>query len=303
MKAWLAHHGRAATGALRRLIRSPFAALFNILVIGIALALPVSLYTVIHNVQGWSQHLPGDPQITVFVERDATRADVADIERRLRQRDDVKKVAFVPREKALEELQRSTGLTDVLQGLERNPLPDAFIVEARSASPATLEPLREQLAKWPKVERAQLDSIWAKRLEAVLRTAGVAVFVLATLLALALVAVTFNTIRLQILTQRADIEVAQLFGATPGFIRRPFLYDGALLGALGGLAGCGIVGATIVLLNRELAPLSDLYGALVAVRPVPGPDLLAVLAFSSFLGWLGAWLSVGRHLASFKPLN
>lgn len=298
MKTWLAHHGRAVSGALRRLGRAPFAALFNVLVIGIALALPVALYTVIYNLQAWSQHLPGDPQITVFVQRDATRAEVAEIERRLKQSDDVKTVAFVPRDAALVELQRSTGLTDVLQGLERNPLPDAFIVEARSASAAMLEPLRDRMAGWPKVERAQLDSVWAKRLEAVLRTARVAVFALATLLALALVAVTFNTIRLQILTQRADIEVAQLFGATPGYIRRPFLYDGALLGALGGIAGCGIVGATVGLLNRELAPLSVLYGVLVALRPVAWTDLLAVLAFSSFLGWLGAWLSVDRHLAS-----
>lgn len=298
MKAWGASHLRAAAGAVRRLARSPFAALFNVLVIGIALALPVALYTVIDNVQGWAQHLPGDPQITVFVSRAASRSEVAEIERRLEQHADVRRVAFVPRDQALAELQRSTGLTDVLQGLEANPLPDAFVVEARDASAKKLEPLRDEIGQWPRVERAQLDSVWARRLEAVLRTARVAVFMLATLLALALVAVTFNTIRLQILTQRADIEVAQLFGATAGYIRRPFLYDGALLGALGGLAGSAIVGGTVILLNRELAPLSQLYGGLVALRPVAWPDLVAVLFFASFLGWLGAWLSVGRHLAT-----
>ncbi|MGE5524491.1 MAG: permease-like cell division protein FtsX [Rhodospirillaceae bacterium] len=298
MKRWLANHGRALAGAFRRIGRAPFAALFNILVVGIALALPVSLYTVIYNVQAWSRHLPGDPQITLFMQREASRAEVAEIERRLKQRQDIRKVAFVPRDEALAELQKSTGLTDVLQGLERNPLPDAFIVEARDPRPEALEPLRAQMAQWPKVERAQLDSVWAKRLEAVLRTARIAVFVLATLLALALVAVTFNTIRLQILTQKADIEVAQLFGATAGFIRRPFLYDGGLLGALGGIAGCAIVGGAIFLLNRELAPLSQLYGVAVALRPVAWPDLLAVLGFAAFLGWLGAWLSVSRHLAT-----
>jgi len=298
MKAWLAHHLRAFKGTWLRFGRAPFATLFNIVVIGIALALPVALYTFIYNVQSWAQHLPADPQITLFLTRDASRTDVADIERRLKQRADVKKAVYVSRDQALEELKRSTGLTDVLQGLEQNPLPDAFVVEAKDATAAALEPLRGELAQWPKVERAQLDSVWAKRLEAVLRTARIGVFALATLLAFALVAVTFNTIRLQILTQRADIEVAQLFGATDAFIRRPFLYDGAFLGALGGLAGCGLVAATLVLLNRELAPLSDLYGVLVGVRPVAWPDLLAVLALATLLGWLGAWLSVGRHLAS-----
>ncbi len=298
MRLWLTHHARALAGALRRLGRTPLAALFNILVVGIALALPVALYTVIYNVQGWSQHLSGDPQITLFMQRDASRAEVADIEQRLKQRDDLRKVELVPRERALAELERSTGLAEVLQGLETNPLPDAFIVEARDARPEALEPLRAQLAQWPKIERAQLDSLWAKRLHAVLRTAQAGLFALATLLALALVAVTFNTIRLQILTQRADIEVARLFGATAGYIRRPFLYDGALLGLMGGVAACAIVGATLALLNRELSPLSDLYGVAVALRPVAWTDLLAVLVFAGFLGWIGAWLSVDRHLAA-----
>lgn len=301
MRTWLAHHGRAAAAAVRRLVRSPFAALFNVLVIGIALALPVALYTVIYNVQSWSRHLPGDPQVTVFMARDATRAEVETTARRLKQRDGVASVRYVPRDEALDTLRRSTGLNDVLQGLEDNPLPDAFVVETKRPGAAGLEPLAAELAKWPKVEHVQLDSVWAKRLEAVLRTARMAVFVLATLLALALVAVTFNTIRLQILTQRADIEVAQLFGATASFIRRPFLYDGALLGALGGLAGCAIVGVAVALLNRELAPLSDLYGTLVALRPVVLADLAAVLGFAGFLGWLGAWLSVARHLAANRP--
>ncbi|HEY9447695.1 MAG TPA: permease-like cell division protein FtsX [Burkholderiales bacterium] len=298
MKAWLTHHLRAFKGTWLRFGRAPFATLFNIVVIGIALALPVALYTVIYNIQSWAQHLPADPQITLFLTSDASRTDVADIEQRLKRRADVKKTVYVSRDQALEALKRSTGLTDVLQGLEHNPLPDAFVVEAKDASAEALEPLRGELAQWPKVERAQLDSVWAKRLEAVLRTARIAVFALATLLAFALVAVTFNTIRLQILTRRADIEVAQLFGATNAFIRRPFLYDGAFLGALGGLAGCGLVALTVALLNRELAPLSDLYGVLVAMRPVALPDLLAVLGLATVLGWLGAWLSVGQHLAS-----
>ncbi len=300
MKAWLAHHARAARIALTRLARSPFATLFNVIVIGIALALPVALYTVVYNLQSWSQHLPGDPQITLFLHPDASRADAADIERRVKQRDDVKRVTFVPRDEALEELKRSTGLTDVLQGLERNPLPDALIVEARQPVAAALEPLRDALAGLPKVERAQLDSAWARRLEAVIRTARMAVFALAVLLAFALVAVTFNTIRLQILTQRADIEVAQLFGATPGYIRRPFLYDGAVLGVLGGIAACALVMGTLAALNHELAPLSHLYGLPIALRAVAWPDQLAVLGFALLLGWLGAWLSVARHLASTR---
>ena len=298
MKAWLFHHLRALRNAFARFARAPLATAFNVLVIGVALSLPLALYTLLFNVQSWAQHFPADPQITLFLARDATPAEVSDIQQRLAQHADVKKAVYVSRDAALEEMKHSTGLSDVLEGLDTNPLPDAFVVQAKDPTPAALSRLRDEFAHWPKVDRVQLDTVWAQRLEAVLRAASIAVFVLATLLAFALVAVTFNTIRLQILTQRADIELAQLFGATNAFIRRPFLYDGTVLGVVGGLAGCAVVAGTLTMLNRELAPLSALYGTFVALQPIAWRDMGAVLAFAGALGWLGAWLSVGRHLAS-----
>ena len=147
----------------------------------------------------------------------------------------------------------------------------------------------------------QLDAEWAQRLDAVLNLGRIALMLLATLLAFALVAVTFNTIRLQILTQREEIEVATLIGATDAFIRRPFLYYGALLGVLGGLAACGFVWAATTVLNGALTDLSYLYGARWEVSPLAGRDALSLLAFAAGLGWLGAWLSVGRHLAHVRP--
>lgn len=298
MKVWLFHHWRALRSTFARFARAPFATIFNVLVIGVALALPLALYTLLFNVQSWARHFPADPQITLFLSRDASSADVAAIRQRLAQDADVRTAIYVPRDQALAEMKRSTGLADVLDGLDANPLPDAFVIQAKDPAAAVLERMRGEFVRWPKVDQVQLDSVWARRLEAIVRAASVAVFVLATLLAFALVAVTFNTIRLQILTRQADIELARLFGATNAFIRRPFLYDGAVLGATGGIAGCAVVAATLALLNRELAPLSALYGTFVALRPVGWQDLLTVLTFAGALGWLGAWLSVSRHLAS-----
>jgi cell division transport system permease protein len=117
------------------------------------------------------------------------------------------------------------------------------------------------------------------------------------LLAFALVAVTFNTIRLQILTQREEIEVAGLIGATARFIRRPFLYYGAVLGLLGGLVAWAVVWLATRALNAALTDLSALYGASWVLRSLSVRDGLALLVFAAALGWLGAWLSVSRHLA------
>ena len=187
-------------------------------------------------------------------------------------------------------------LTDVLQSLKTNPLPDAFVVTVRDNRPEGLEALRDEAARWPKVEHVQLDSDWARKLDAALRVGRSLALVLGVLLSSALVAITFNTIRLQILTRREEIEVSKLIGATNQFIRRPFLYFGALQGLAGGLAALLVVGAATWLLNRDLGGLSELYSATFGLSPPSIEDSALLLGFSSLLGWLGAWLSVSRHL-------
>ena len=298
---WLLAHFDTLHESLVRLARQPFATGLNVIVIGIALSLPVGFYLGIDNLQAFSHQLSSDPQVSIFMAMDAGQADVAVVERRLRTHPEVGRVNFIAREQALAKLKRSAGLADVLADLERNPLPDAFVVTARSNDPATLEALRDQATRWPKVEHVQLDAEWARRLDAALGVGRLLVTLLAALLALALVAVTFNTIRLQILTRRDEIEVSKLIGATNPFIRRPFLYLGALQGLAGGCAAWAIVTVAVIVLNVQLAELATLYGTAFNLQPLDATDSAVLLVFSAALGWLGAWLSVSRHLWQIEP--
>ncbi|OGS93186.1 MAG: cell division protein FtsX [Gallionellales bacterium GWA2_59_43] len=297
----LALHLGVLRAALRRMFASKLGGLLNILVIGIALSLPTGLYVLLKNAQGLVEQLSGAPQISLFLTLNAQEDDIDELRRRLEDNEAVASVEFIARERALEHLKHSTGLTDVIGSLEKNPLPDAFIVSPRQTAPQALDALREELAQLPRVEQAQLDSAWAYKLEALLRFGRLAVLILASLLSLALIAVTFNTIRLQILTQRDEIEVSRLIGATDGFIRRPFLYFGALQGLLGGLTAWAIVSTSLLLLNRPLGELSQLYASQFVLQPLNPGDTLSLLMFSLYLGWLGAWLSVARHLSQIEP--
>jgi cell division transport system permease protein len=293
----MSHQARALRATISKFLRAPFATLFNVVVLGIALALPAVLYVGLVNLQKAAQAASPDPQLTVFMALEASRADVQQIEGRLTGHKDIAKAQHVSREKALEDMKRAGGMGGVAEALGQNPLPDAFVIDPRDTTPAALEKLRAELAALPKVTYVQLDTIWAQRLDAVLKLGRLAVLLLATLLAFALVAITFNTIRLQILTQREEIEVATLIGATPAFIRRPFLYYGALLGLLGGLAAAALVWLARDVLNRALADLSYLYGARWQLDYLSHLDTASLLVFAAALGWLGAWLSVERHLA------
>lgn len=301
VKIWLLQHLRTLLAVFGRLAHAPVASLFNIGVIGIALALPVGFYVGLVNLQGFSRELSADPQISLFLALDADRADVAQIEGRLKQHPDVRKFRYVSREQALADIKNSTGLADVVASLGQNPLPDAFVVDARDNAPQALEKLRDEFVRWPKVAHAQLDAAWAQRLEAALKLGRRAVLILTTLLAFALIAITFNTTRLQILTQREEIEIAKLIGATDSFIRRPFLYFGAVQGLAGGLTAWAVIWVSIYLLNNGLADLSQLYGANFQLRHLPFKDTLSLFLFSAWLGWFGAWMSVSKHLSGIDP--
>ncbi len=276
------------------------AGLFNILVIGITLSLPAGLYVLLSNVQTLTAQLSSTPQISLYLQMDASKDDVAKLRQQLAQHADIARSEFIPRATALEQLKQTSGLSDVIDSLEKNPLPDAFVIRPKQNDAKVLENLRNDLAKLPKVEIAQLDSAWAYKLEAFLKFAWMVVIILASLLSLALIAITFNTIRLQILTRHEEIEVAKLIGATNSFIRRPFLYFGALQGLLGGIAAWLIITFSLMLLNHQLVALSQLYASQFILHPLSLGDSLMLLMFSMYLGWLGAWLSVARHLSRIK---
>ena len=301
MKTWLWHQIDAFATTVARLARTPVGTLLNVGVIGVALALPVGLYVAVVNLQGLTRSLASDPQLSVFLALDAGPADVKRIETRLLQHPTVREARYVPRDQALKELKASTGLADVVDSLPDNPLPDAFVVLPRDAAPQALETLRDEVRGWPKVTHVQLDAAWARRLDAGLKVARLAVWLLAALFAFALVAVTFNTIRLQVLTRREEIEVSKLIGATDAFIRRPFLYFGALEGLAGGLAAWAIIWVGLHLLNGGLAELARLYATQIELRHLGLEDSASLLAFSAALGWFGSWLSVNQHLAGIEP--
>lgn len=300
MTGWLTQHAAALRDSLRRLTASPLATLLNVLVIGVALSLPLGLYLALSQLQGLSRQLSGDPQVSIFLALDASSAEVTEVQRRLRAHPRVAQVRFIPRAEALDDLKRNAGLSDILDNLQRNPLPDAFVATVADNRPEWLESLREEAAGWAKVAHVQLDSEWARRLHAALRVGRTLTFLLGALLACALVAVTFNTIRLQILTRREEIEVSRLIGATNPFIRRPFLYFGAIQGVAGGVTAWLVVAIAVWILNRDLAGLAALYASTWRLGPLPPADAAALLAFSAGLGWLGAWLSVSRHLRTLS---
>lgn len=272
--------------------------MLNTAVIGVALSLPAGGYALLENLREVAGRFALDTQISVFLQPGAKRADAEALGRTLRADRRIAKVRFVPREQALKELSGVQGVAELIAALGRNPLPDAFVVTPRAED---LGQLSGELAGLPGVAHVQADAAWARRLAALANIGRVAIWLLSALLGAGLVAVTFNTIRLQILTQRAEIEVSKLIGATDAFIRRPFYYLGLFQGAAGGVVALGIVAAGLGLLNREVRVLAESYGSGFRFDFLGPGDALAVVVFAGLLGSVGAQLAVARQLREIEP--
>ena len=303
MRAWFHQHVQSFSTTWARLAQSPLSSALNVLVIGVALALPLGAYALLINMQRIAGPLAAAPEMSVFMAADAAPADIAAVAAALKAAPAVAKSRFVPRDQALAELKKAEGMGDILASLQSNPLPDAYVIELAGKDPlaAEAETLGRALAKLPKVAHVQLDSAFIRRLDALLGLARIAVFVLASLLSVGLVAVTFNTIRLQILTLRDEIEVSKLIGATNAFIRRPFFYLGILQGGLGGVTALAILALAGWLMNVEIARLAATYGSDFRLQPLRWGDAASFLVFAAGLGWTGAYLSVSKHLWQIEP--
>lgn len=298
MIVWLRQHLLALKHTLARFARAPFATFANIVVMGVVLALPLGTYGLLVNIQGLAGLIPAEPQISLFL---APGQPSPVIEAEIRKSEGVRAVRFVSRDSALATLKRSPGMEEIVSTLQANPLPDAFVITLASGNAELGEKLSARFQALPGVAHVQIDSAWVRRIDSLLGLGRTALLLLGVLLGLALIAVSFNTIRLQILTQREEIEVSKLIGATDTYIRRPFYYLGVLLGVFGGLGALGVVAFSFQLLNLDLGRLGSFYGIQPTLKHMGFGDSGAFLLFAGLLGWLGAYLSVSRHLLSVDP--
>lgn len=296
MSALLRQHGNALTKAVARLAAARLNTLLGALVMGIVLALPAIGEMLLDNFMSLAGMVSAKPEISIFLAVEAERGDADKLGQALRQNPAIAAVRFVPREEALGRIRQNQGLADVIDSLPTNPLPDAFVVLPKDEAPAAAEQLRQALSHLPKVEQVQLDSAWVKRLDALVRAGRTALMLLAGLFAVAVLAVTFNTIRLQILTLREEIEVSQLLGASDAYIRRPFYYFGLLQGLLGGLLAWLLVAVATAFLREPLGQLAAAYNLDLVLHGLPPGQTALLLAFAAALGWGGTWLSVRRFL-------
>ncbi len=299
MKTLLRQHRYALAVTLRRLAAQPFSSIANLLVIALALSLPLLGASLLVSVQPLARQLSVTPELTIFLKTDAAGTLAEQIANRIRKEytDQAAAVRVMTKDRALTELRANPAWEQALKVLPGNPLPDAVIVTLTPGDDLSLraDQLAQSWRKWPGVDLVQLDSAWVQRLEALLRFARIGLLLLALSVALVVLATVFNTVRMQALSQREEIGVARLVGATESFVRRPFLYLGAMTCTLAALIGIGIARLALIPLNDALSSLARSYDADFVLMLPTAPTLLLAVIMVAALGALSARWSVQRN--------
>ena len=294
---YLLRHAQVLLATLGQMTRAPLATLLTLTVIGITLALPSGLFVMLDNLERVSAGWDRGAQASLFLKRSVTEAGARKLAQQIRAMSAVAGVDYISREAALVEFRKQSGFGTALNALDSNPLPAVLVVRLAVADdPAAVAPLMKTLAGLPGVDLAQLDIEWLQRLTALLRLAERAVAMLAVLLSLAVLLIIGNTIRLAVVNRRTEIEIIQLVGGTPGFVRRPFLYSGLLQGMLGGLLAWLLVEASLLLLSGPARELAGLYGSNFALTGLGADQGLFLTLAGALLGWIGSRLAVGWQL-------
>lgn len=295
-------HAREVAFTLRRFYGNLSGALLTCFVIGITLALPAGLHTVVRNINAVSYSWETTLQASLFLKDSTTPEQAQALIAKLKSRAGVAEAIYISREQSLAEFKALSGFGAALDLLETNPLPAVItITPVKGVQRPVVDALVAEWTQLPEVEVAKMDRQWLDRLFALLALAQRLVLLIAVVLSLAVMVIVGNTIRLDIEAKRAEIVVMKLIGATNGFIRRPFLYTGLWYGLVGGALAYALVSGAVFAATGPARELAGLYGSDYRLKGLPLDATLVMFATGILLGWIGAWWTVSRRLREIEP--
>jgi cell division transport system permease protein len=300
---WQEQWRYALRGTLSDMWRQPLATLLTVMVIAISLTLPSVCYMVWKNVsQAATQWYPA-PQLTVYLDKALDDTAAENVTAQLKQLDGVDNVNYLTREEALNEFRNWSGFGGSMDMLEQNPLPAVAIITPKLnfQNSDTMANLRDRVSKVQGVDEVRMDDSWFARLAALTGLVGQIASMIGLLMVVAVFLVIGNSVRLSIFARRDTINVQKLIGATDGFILRPFLYGGALLGLGGAVLSLLLSEVLVLRLQSVVAQVATVFGTTFVLEGFSWDEGLLLLLIAAIIGWIAAWLATVQHLRRFTP--
>lgn len=303
LRASLGQHIRQVSGSFFELWKTPFATIMTILVLGIALSLPTVFHVMYKNVERVTGQWDSASEISVFLKKDIPEERVQVLINKLGLYDDIDTVTYISRHQALEEFKEMSGFSKALNYLDENPLPAVLVVvPVKSAmNTAGSKLLVAKLERERDIDLVRVDIDWIEKLQAIFYLVVDIVIGIAALLLLSVLLIVSNTIRLNILNQRSEIEVMKLVGATNSFIQLPYIYIGAWYGFLGGVIAWVFTYGLVFWLRSGVESLTGVYEMQFDIVALNIQESTTLLVIGAGLGFIASFIAVKQHLVKIEP--
>lgn len=297
------HQAQALLQCGQKIKLKPVANALTLLVIAIAFALPLLLWSMLSQFQQLTQHWDITPKINLFLKINLQEPQAQELAQRLAAQPEISSVKYISPDQGLQSLQQKTGLRDIAVTLGANPLPAVLEVTPAPAlqNADTVQQLADSFKQLPEIDIVQVDLAWIKRLISIMHLVRNLTYGLALILIVSALLIVINTLRLLLQNAQREMQILALLGASRHYIVRPFLYVGCSFGLLSGLGAWAIVAGILKLLQTPVQQLAQLYDSQFQLVNLNSALLLGLIVGTSFLGWVAAWIAI--HLQFKKAVT
>jgi len=275
--------------------------LFTVLVVGIAMAFPTSLLIIARNLQQLAGNWEYDLQVQVYLEKNLSQRDHKTLLAVINNNDSVQSYRLIKAEEGLAEFAEESGLTELVEALGDNPLPDVILVEPIGQDERLLDKLITDLAAAPGVTSASFDQKWAHTLGNFFDLMNLFTSVVLQLLLVGLFVLIAGNVNALVSRSANEIRVIKYIGATDGFVSRPYIYFGAMIGLLGGVTAFTLVVFVLVRAGGIVDNLLSGYGITFQLQVPAWWELLFLLFGPMLLGMFAAVLSCRSAISKAMP--
>jgi len=302
LTVWWRQQRQVATQSLQRLGAAPLSNLITLWVLAIAITLPTGFYLSLKNLELLGDSSADSVRISAYLQGKIDDEAGSQLAQELARWEGVANTAYISPEQALTSLKEIENLDIISESLTENPLPGTLVIHLLDSLDADrTEAIRQRAEQLEAIAEARFDLDWLNKLWALLALLRQLALLIAGLLALGVLLVVGNTIKLTIDNRRDEIVVCQLVGASHAFIRRPFIYLGSYFGAAAGALALLLIEAAMYALTTPISHMSAAYSIDIALYGPSWSERLCLLASSAGLGWIGAWLAASQHIRSLLP--
>jgi len=297
LKRWLANHTNALCNASNTIIKQQTNSVSIIIIIGITLALPFSLLQITTKIKPITSQLQSGANIVAYLKTPTPKESIPLVKQLIMQNKSIKYAHYISPQQGLRSFAKDTGLQEVMQQLTPNPLPGLFQIKARYTQnkSAGLQKVVKQLSSIQNISLVQTNRLSNQRVYFLIHSAKRTIAALAVIFALSIIFIISYSIKVSVHKNRQEIRLLQLLGATPRFIKRPFIYRSIILGIAGGLTAWVISSTLMMWLAKPLIALGHTYSFNINIARFSVVQGCFICLISCLLTATGSLITLRKH--------